>query len=200
MTNDLKQYILACDICRTYSTCQQKEPLHPHEKVTRPWEKVGSYLFTLEGRTYLITVDYYSNFWEIDYLPTSTSAAAINKTKAHFARYGSPNVLVSVNGPQYLSESFERFAKVWDFEHRTIFPRYSKSNGKVESAVKTAKRLLRRSMDAKTDQYMALLDFRLTQGLTSSPVQRFMSRRTRKMIPTTAELLEQRVIKEMNRQ
>ena len=89
--------------------------------------------------------------------------------------------------------------KVWDFEHRTISPRYGKSNGKVESAVKMAKRLLRKSMDAKTDQYMTLLDFRLTQGLTSSPVQRFMSKRTRTMIPTTAELLEQRVIKEMNR-
>jgi transposase InsO family protein len=73
----------------------------------------------------------------------------INKTKAHFARYGSPSVLVSDNGPQYVSESFERFAKVWDFEHRTISPRYSKSNGKVESAVKTAKRFLRKSMDAK---------------------------------------------------
>ena len=148
-----------------------KELLHPHEEITRPWEKVGSDLFTLEGRTYLITIDYYSNFWEIDYLPTSTSAAVINKTKAHFARYGSPNVLVSDNGPQYVSESFERFAKVWDFEHRTISPRHSKSNGKVESAVKTAKRLLRKSMDAKTDQYMALLDHRNTptQGLTSSP-------------------------------
>ena len=87
MTSDLKQYILACDICRTYGTCQQKEPLHPHEEVTRPWEKVGSDLFTLEGRTYLITVDYYSNFWEIDYLPTSTFAAVINKTKAHIAKY-----------------------------------------------------------------------------------------------------------------
>ena len=135
MTSDLKQYILAYDICRTYGTCQQKEPLRPHEEVTRPWEKVGSDLFTLEGRTYLITVDYYSNFWEIDYLPTSTSAAVINKTKAHFARYGSTNVLVSDNGPQYVSKSFERFAKVWDFEHRTISPRHSKSNGKVESAV-----------------------------------------------------------------
>ena len=57
-------------------------------------------------------------------------------------------------------------------------------------------------MDAKTDQYMALLDHRNTpsQRLTSSPVQRFMSRRTRSVIPITAELLEPRVIKETDRQ
>ena len=99
--------------------------------------------------------------------------------------------------------SFERFAKGWDIEHRTIIsPRHRKSNGKVESAVKTAKRLLRKSMDAKTDQFMALLDHRNTptQGLTSSPVQRFMSRRTRTTIPTTVELFEPRVIKETDRQ
>ena len=137
MASDLRQYILSCDTCQTYGACQQKEPLCPHEEVTRPWEKVGSDIFTLEGRDYLVTVDYYSNFWEIDYLPTVTAAAVINKTKAHFARYGSPNFLISDNGPQYVSESFQRFAKAWDFEHRTISPRHSKSNGKVESAVLT---------------------------------------------------------------
>ena len=81
-------------------------------------------------------------------------------------------------------------------------PRYSKSNGKEESAVKTAKRLIRKTVDAKTDQYMALLDHRNTptQGLTSSPVQRFMSRRTRTLIPTTAVLLKPQVIEETERQ
>ena len=54
-------------------------------------------------------------------------------------------------------------------------------------------------MDAKTDQYMALLDQRNTpsQRLTSSPVQRFMSRRTRSVIPIAAELL---VVKETEQQ
>ena len=55
-------------------------------------------------------------------------------------------------------------------------------------------------MDAKSDQYMALLDHRNTptQGLDSSPVQRFMSRRTRTLIPTTAELPQ--VVNETERQ
>ena len=49
---------------------------------------------------------------------------------------------------------------------------------------------------------MALLDHRNTptQGLTTSPVQRFMNRRTRTMIPTTAKLLKPGVIKEIDRQ
>ena len=50
----------------------------------------------------------------------------------------------------------------------------------------------------QANQYMALLDHRNTptQGLTTtSPVQRFTNRRTRTIIPTTAKLLKQGVIK-----
>ena len=68
-----------------------KKSLHPQEEVSRPWEKVGSALFTPNRRTYLITDDCYSNFCEIEYLPTTTAAAIINKTKARFARHGSPD-------------------------------------------------------------------------------------------------------------
>ena len=75
MSSELKEYILSCDTCRTYSTGHQNEPLSPHQEVSRPWEKVGSELFTLAGRNYLITLDYYSNFREIDYLPTTTATA-----------------------------------------------------------------------------------------------------------------------------
>ena len=49
-------------------------------------------------------------------------------------------VLISDHGPKYTSS--ERFFER-DFVHRTISPRYSKWNGKVESTVKIAKQLLR---------------------------------------------------------
>ena len=75
MSSELKEYILSGDTCRTYSTGHQNEPLSPHQEASRPWEKVGSKLFTLAGRNYLITLDYYSNFREIDYLPTTTATA-----------------------------------------------------------------------------------------------------------------------------
>ena len=111
-------------------------------------------------------------------------------------------MLISDNGQQCTSKSFERVAKAWDFKHCTISPRYSKSNEKVASAVKTAKQLLRKSIESKSDQYVALLDHRNTptQGLTTSPARRLMSRRTRILIPTTGELLETRVIQETERQ
>ena len=47
--------------------------LRKHEVPSRPWEKVGADLFSFKGRQYLITVDYYSQFFELDHLPETTS-------------------------------------------------------------------------------------------------------------------------------
>ena len=43
------------------------------------------------------------------------------------------------NGPQFSSKDFSRFAQKYDFEHVTSSPHYPRSNGKVESAMKSAK-------------------------------------------------------------
>ena len=112
----------------------------PHEVPSRPWEQIGVDLFELNKKEFMVTVDYYSNFWEVDRLTSTTSAAIILKLKNHFARYGCPDRLISDNGPQFISSEFTRFAKEWNFEHRTNSPGNSKANGKVESAVKTAKK------------------------------------------------------------
>jgi hypothetical protein len=46
------------------------------------------------------------------------------------------------------------------------------------------------------DVYLAVLDYRNTptQGSESSPAQRLMSRRTKTLLPTTAQLLASRVV------
>ena len=95
---------------------------------------------------------------------------------------------------EFVSSEFRKFSKEWDFEQRTSSPGNSKGNGKVESAVKTAKNLIRKALDAGTDPYLAILDYRNTptQGMESSPVQRLMNRRTRTLLPMTKALLESR--------
>ena len=113
----------------------------PHNIPDRPWEKIGVDLFELNSKNYLITVDYLSNFWEIDRLYDLGSKTVISKLKSHFARYGIPSTVVSDNGPQFSSEDFAKFARTWEFDHYTISPRHSHANGKVEPAVKTAKRV-----------------------------------------------------------
>ena len=95
MTSEIREYISTCSICRTYETANQRETLMSHDIPDRPWAKVGTDLFAKDGRDYLITVDYYSNFWEVDLLPSTESTMVINKLKNHFVRYGIPDTISS---------------------------------------------------------------------------------------------------------
>lgn len=195
MSTELKQYISNCEICSQYQPAQTKETLMSHEVPSRPWAKIGTDLFTLDNRNYLITVDYMSNFWELDYLPDTESKTIIHKLKMHFARYGIPDQIVSDNGPQFASREFTKFASTWNFAHTPSSPGNSRANGKAESAVKTAKSLLRKAKDSNSDPYLVLLDHRNTpsHGFDTSPVQRLMSRRTKTLLPTTDKLLQPEV-------
>ena len=114
----------------------------------------------------------------------------------HFARHGIPDLVISDNGPQFTADEFAEFSRKWDFEHLTSSPGNSKANGKAESGVKTVKRILKKSIRAGTDPYLAILDYRNTptQGMTTSPAQRLMSRRTKTLLPTTQSLLLPRTI------
>jgi len=170
MNDQIKKYIAKCYTCRSIDNKQQKETLRPQEVPSKPWAKVGTDLFVFDSKDYLITVDYYSNFWEIDDLADTKSTTVIKKLKAHFACQGIPDSVISDNGPQYASQDFQKFSKQWGFQHVTSSPSYPQSNGK---AVKTAKRLLIKAKVAGQDPYLALLDHRNTpsQGLDSSPAQ-----------------------------
>ena len=116
-----------------------------------------------------------------------TAANVISVTKAHFARYGVPDKFLSDNGPQYISQEFVNFAKEYDFKLITRSPYYVRATGKAESCVKEAKK--------KSDLLTGLLGHRNTppQGMTYSPAQRFLCRRTKSTLPMSATLLGQSV-------
>ena len=176
MSAEIKQYISACEICRELDTTSQpNEPLISHEVLSCPWERVGTDIFFLDGKEYLITIDYRRNFWEADRILDSNASTVILELKSHYARHGIPDQVMSNNGPQFVSTEFATFAKTWEFDFD----------------LKTAKRLLRKSISAGMDPYLAFLDCRNTptQAMTTSPAQRLMGRRTKTLIPTTQNFL-----------
>ena len=113
-------------------------------------------LFTLDQKDYLVTVGYYSGYWELDRMHSTEAGAVIKKLKAYFARHGSPCQLLSDNGPQFVVAEFQEFTRTWDIKH-TPFPFTSKANGKEEAAVKSAKRLIRKIAGGGDDYYLGLV-------------------------------------------
>lgn len=191
MSADIRQYISNCNTCHKFLAQNQKETLKQHDLGSFPWEKVGIDLFAFGNNVYLVTVDYFSNYFEVDKLESMTSACVIKKLKYHFARYGIPLTVISDNGPQFISYEFKQFASSYDFKHKTSSPYHSQSNGMAENAVKQAKTILRKCSDSKTDPFLALIECRNTpdQHTNTSPAQRFLGRRTRSLVPATRKLL-----------
>jgi len=74
-------------------------------------------------------------------------------------------------------------------------PHHHKANGKVESAVKIAKSLIKKSLKDNKDPWLALLDQRNTptESIGTSPAQRLMSRRTRTLLLRATNLLYPKV-------
>ena len=105
----------------------------------------------------------------------------IDICKRSFARFGIPDIVQTDNGPQFISREFDSFRIKWEFSHSTSSPYRAQSNGKAEAAVKTAKRLLKRS----TDPYLAFLEQRNTPtaGMSKSPAQRQIGRSTCSIVP-----------------
>ena len=92
-----------------------------------------------DKKHYMITVDYYSYYFEIDRLYCTTTSAIVKNLKNHFARHGIPDKVMTDNGPNFVSDKFVKFAESWNFLHTSSSSYYSRSNGKAETAVKIAK-------------------------------------------------------------
>ena len=73
----------------------------------------------------MITVDYCSDYFEIDQLYCITTSALVKNVRNHFARHGMPDELVADNGPNLLSDKLQNLLNngifyIQPFHHATV--------------------------------------------------------------------------------
>ena len=188
---EIEATVSSCQICLSKRPSQHAEPLISTPLPERPFQKVAADLFEFEKKEYLIFVDYYSRFIEIASMGNITSETTINRLKNIFARYGVPASLMTDNGTQFTSASFEKFSKTWNFAHDTSSPHFHQANGAAERAVRTAKHIL-----SQEDPQLALLTYRSTPipELGASPAELAFGRRIRTTLPILPSQLDSPVI------
>ncbi|XP_014675753.1 PREDICTED: uncharacterized protein K02A2.6-like [Priapulus caudatus] len=125
---DIAHEISTCQFCQTNRPTQQKKPLITTPLPARPWQKVGMDLCELEGKRYLVVIDYYSRYLEVMYVPEITSKQVIGKLKNLFARWGIPEEVVSDNGAQFTSTKFRLLQSEYNFIHTTSSPHFPQAN------------------------------------------------------------------------
>ncbi|MEW8546431.1 MAG: RNase H-like domain-containing protein, partial [Candidatus Thiodiazotropha sp.] len=135
MSKQITDHVLNCSVCLKHRDSNAKEPLIAHEFPQRPYQKIGTDIFTFDGKNYLLTTCYFSRFFEIDLLPNMRAETVIQKLKVHMSRNGIVDVCISDNGSVYTSQAFADFAKEWGFTHKTSSPLHPISNGLSEKTV-----------------------------------------------------------------
>jgi transposase InsO family protein len=188
MRNAIYEMCQSCTKCAQFGKQAPTEPMMSLPIPGLPWQLVSQDLFQFDNTNYLVTVDHYSDFIELDKLENTLSSTIIQKTKRLFRCHGIPAQIHTDNGPQFISEEYHKFSRAYAFKHTTSSPYWSRGNGKAEAAVKLTKNLLKKVDDID----LALLNYSNTpqKGHDYSPAQRLMSRRTRTLLPTATHLLE----------
>ena len=133
----------ACTSCQKHGKKLPKIIDHPWVKPTRPWQRVHvDFAGEFQNNFWLLMYDAYSKWPEVIKMSHNTTATAtIKAMRSVFSRTGVPWVLVSDNGPQFISEESKNFLKRNQVKH-VLCPSYSpKSNGSCERFVQVLNQL-----------------------------------------------------------
>ncbi len=196
MSAAIKDIVQNCGICADHQCQNTREPMKSLPVPRNRWQIVSADIYTLGTAKYLVCVDHYSDYFEDVPLEDLTAHSVLCAFKIMFSAHGIPHQLITDNGPPFNSNDMERFVKEWGIHHSTSSPYHSQGNGKAESAVKIAKSLRKKSMEAGRDPYLSLLEWRNTptSGTNVSLAQKLYSRCTRTLIPSADINMEPKVV------
>ena len=191
MPKQIADLIETCDICQESRSTNRHEPLMPQEVPASPQQKIAADLFTVGGKDYMVSADYYSKWINITELKATKNADVIEALQRQLADFGIPEELVSDNGPQFGSWEFRLFMQSWGIVHRTSSPTYARANGQAERMVQVAKNLVKTSSAEGTSYYLGLQEIRnppITNSMLT-PAQLLQGRTLRSKIPAHEKAL-----------
>ncbi|XP_054256963.1 uncharacterized protein K02A2.6-like [Macrosteles quadrilineatus] len=164
---DIEQMVAECRQCLEQCNNPRKT-IHPWEQPTNPWERVHiDFLGPTDGQQYLILVDAFSKWVEVIQTRTTTSTWTVQELRKIFSTFGFPQILVSDNGRQFVSQEFKNFMNECGIVHRTTAPYHPNSNGQAERYVQTVKKALK-SMEGEKGTLQNKIQ-RLVMQLRQSP-------------------------------
>ena len=171
---DIRDLIDRCEACQQLRPSQPTEPFI-ETKAAHPMEQLSVDLFTVKGKTYMVTADRYSGYICVDMLRDLSTKAVTNNIDKIIQIFGVPVACRTDGGPQF-RQPFKDYCATKGITHETSSPYNPQSNGHAEAAVKAAKHLLLKSSPG--DFLTALAAWRNTaRGNKPSPNEMFLGRK-----------------------
>lgn len=137
MVSHVKNYINNCSICKeTKATNYEMRPRMGSEVITyRPFQKIyidflGKYPRSKNGHAYVfIVLDHFSKFVFIKPMREATAKKVVEfLVQDIFHTFGTPEIIHSDNGKQFLSNEFQQMIKAFKINHMTTAAYAPQSN------------------------------------------------------------------------
>ncbi len=170
---------------------RQPEPMKRVRPPSGAWQDLAVDLLgpLPAGESILVVVDYYSRYFEVAILRSTTAKKIIDALRPMISRFGVPFSIKSDNGPQFVSSEFKLFCEEFGIEHRKSPPLWPQANGEVEIQNKTLGKMLKiaqvEKRDWKEELQTFLLAYRSTPQSTTgaSPASLMFGREIRTKLP-----------------
>ena len=94
INKDIQEMIQKSETCLKHHYKQAKEPILKADLPTAPWQMVGTDLFHLQCKDYLLVIDYYSNYPEVAQFSSTSAQSVITHMKVTFP----PALMLTLSG------------------------------------------------------------------------------------------------------
>ena len=172
LNSDIETVVKTCTECSKFGKSVPKVPEHPWCRAKGPWQRIHmDFCGPFMSSMWLVIQDSYSKWPEIIKMSSTTTAAVIKVLREVFSRTGIPFVIVSDNGPQFISEELQAFMKSNRINHILTPTYHPKSNGLAERLVGSFKSAMKKmesaSKDVEKNKCNFLLNYRNTPHSTT---------------------------------
>ncbi|KAG7552776.1 Ribonuclease H-like superfamily [Arabidopsis thaliana x Arabidopsis arenosa] len=165
MISDCKDFAAKCDQCQRHapSIHQPTELLKvgaaPYPFMRWAMDIVGPLPASRQKRFMLIMTDYFTKWVEAESYATIRAKDVQNFVwKYIICRHGLPYEIITDNGSQFISLTFEDFCASWKIRLNKSTPRYPQGNGQAEATNKTILAGLKKRLDDKKGAWADELD------------------------------------------
>ncbi|XP_055599174.1 uncharacterized protein K02A2.6-like [Uranotaenia lowii] len=147
INSNIEQHVRNCITCCRMAIEPTKVKDSYWIPTTKPFSRIHADFFYLGQKIFLIIVDSYSKWIEIEWMKHGTDASKVIKKFAKiFSVFGLPDIVVTDNGPPFSSQTFINFLKNQGIEVLKSPPYHPSSNGQAERMVRLVKDVLKKYM------------------------------------------------------
>ncbi|XP_003382034.1 putative integrase core domain protein, partial [Trichinella spiralis] len=133
MDSEIENLVRTCEQCQQSRASPPHAPVHKWESPRTPWSRIHVDLAgPIYGKNFLIVVDAFSKWREVRVLKNTTSESVISCLRQIFSTHGLPDIIVSDNGTQFTSHTFQEYLNKGGIRHITSASFHPSSNGQDE--------------------------------------------------------------------